>query len=303
MSAPPATAGPAQPDPASAQLTKKPDQKKTPVFTTKVNSGNTTHHSKIGDPALPMRGKQPPHSKKPAPELQPAPPIKGVAAAVSEGYSAKPPPPPARKGDGVKKRATIPKPPLPVARLIAPAVKPEPVRPRAAGDIFDDEFGAVRAEPRDETLTRDHAVHARAFEKSGFKLWCLYQSSDPLEILVPVLNCMHRCIRSPHISGEPTSDHQKRSDIARSMSISIEPHVSIHLILHLESSLMHISITLICAQFATLHTNLKIDFCILSVPKMGIDEMFLDFFKPLQLPCCSGDLTTSSCNPPRIYDG
>ena len=97
--------------------------------------------------------------------------------------------------------------------------------------------GAVRAEPRDEALTRDHAVHARASKKSGFELWCLHQSSDPLEILVPVLICMHRCIRSPHISGEPMSDQQKRSDIARSMSIATKPHVSIQL--------MHISMTLL----------------------------------------------------------
>jgi hypothetical protein len=120
--------------------------------------------------------------------------------------------------------------------------------------------GAVRAEPRDEALTRDHAMHARAFKKSGFELWCLHQSSDPLEILVLVLICMHRCIRSPHISGEPMSDQQKRSDIALSMSIATKPHVSIQLILHLESSLMHISITLICAMFihksSNQHSNL-----------------------------------------------
>ena len=170
MSAPPATAGPAQPDPASAQLTKKPDQKKTPVFTTKVNSGNTTHHSKIGDPALPMRGKQPPHSKKPAPELQPAPPIKGVAAAVSEGYSAKPPPPPARKGDGAKKRANAPKPPPPVARMLAPTVKPEPVRPRAAGDLSDDEFGAEIEAENPDLLAKLRKIDAERLEKDWFSV-------------------------------------------------------------------------------------------------------------------------------------
>ena len=145
-------------------------------------------------------------------------------------------------------------------------------------------------------LTRDHAVRARAFKKPRFELWCLHQSSDPLEIVVSVLICMHRCIRSLHISGEPMSDQQKRSDIARSMSIATKPHVSIQLILHLESFLMHISITLRCTKFATLHTNLEINFCNLSVPKMSIDEMFLVFFKPLELSCCSCDSTTLRYN-------
>ena len=295
-------ASPAQPDSASVQPKKKPDQKQSPSFKDALLSGAPSH-PKIGAPAVPL-GKSPSPSQQPAPEPVLAPPIKGVAAPVLEGYLAKPPPPPARKGDGAKKRANVPKPPPAVARMLAPTVKPEPVRPRVAGDLSDDEFGAeIEAENPDllaklRKIDAEQAVAAAQAEAAAAAPedaadTGMEGADDKVTHPTPSeLNVL--CRRTFKEDQRFQASGGDRADAHNSQLLLVQLDFS-----SLNKILVKLaSLELIKTTYST-HPNLST----LSILN-GIDSN-ADFLFTAQLPPTreeSGPMT-SSCNPPRIYDG
>ena len=292
-------AGPAQPDPSSVQPTKKHDKKQSPSFYTALMS-NVTVHAKIGPPAVPLKGKSPSPSKKPAPEPVLAPPIEGVAAPVLEGYLAKPPPPPARKGDGAKKRANAPKPPPPVARMLAPTVKPEPVRPRVAGDLSDDEFGAEIEAENPDLLAKLRKIDAERLEKDWFSvnmiaipstLWTDQKAGGKAPDLGQFSD---QTALTDHLARLSACGGH-RADAYNSQLLLVQLDFS-----SLNKTLVKLaSLELIKTTYTT-HPNLST----LSILN-GIDSNADFLFTPQLPPTMSGKSgpMTSSCIPPRIYDG